>query len=190
MNSFIKFFLLLFLCFTETILANNDSSKVIFSDNPVVARFDSLLMINYSAYQAMFSSNIEDEGFEPPDFSDTIYESRIQQLNTKTPIELVYNTHVKQYINVYNESVAYGMHRLLLKNNVDCLLQKHIRKYPYNNGDIEIYYRLSNVDHKIIENDYAWATIYDIQKKYQKNIDVYISKYKFGLITNNVSVYC
>ncbi len=113
MNSFIKFFLLLFLCFTETILANNDSSKVIFSDNPVVARFDSLLMINYSAYQAMFSSNIEDEGFEPPDFSDTIYESRIQQLNTKTPIELVYNTHVKQYINVYTKKRRGQLSRMM-----------------------------------------------------------------------------
>ena len=95
MNSFIKLFLLLFLCFTETVLANKDSSKVIFSDNPVVARFDSLLMINYSAYQDLFSSTMEDEGGEPPDFSDSIYESRIQQLNTQTPIELVYNAHVK-----------------------------------------------------------------------------------------------
>jgi len=70
-------------------------------------------MINYSAYQALFSSTIEDEGVEPPDFSDSIYESRIQQLNTKTPIELVYNAHVKQYINVYTKKRRGQLSRMM-----------------------------------------------------------------------------
>ena len=51
---------------------------------------------------------------------------------------------------------------------------------------------ISQFDYKphFIENDNAWITVYDIQKKYQKNIDIYNSKYKFGFITNNISVYC
>ena len=49
----------------------------------------------------------------PPVFSDSIYEARIQHLDTKTPIDLVYNPYVKQYINVYTKQRRQQMSRMM-----------------------------------------------------------------------------
>ena len=79
---------------------NKDSLNVVFLDNPIVASFDSLLLSNLSFSDALFSYDSVIEVSTPPVFSDSVYLARIQHLDTKTPIDLVYNPYVKQYINV------------------------------------------------------------------------------------------
>ena len=92
---------------------NNDSLKTVFSDNPIVASFDSLLLSNLSFSDALFSYDSAIEVSTPPVFSDSVYEARIQHLNTKTPIDLVYNPYVKQYINVYTKQRREQMSRMM-----------------------------------------------------------------------------
>ena len=75
---------------------SKDSLMVVFSDNPIVASFDSLLLSNLSFSDALFSYDSAMEVSTPPVFSDSVYEARIQHLDTKTPIDLVYNPYVKQ----------------------------------------------------------------------------------------------
>ena len=92
---------------------NKDSLKTVFSDNPIVASFDSLLLSNLSFSDALFSYDSAIEVSAPPVFSDSVYEARIQHLDTKTPIDLVYNPYVKQYINVYTKQRRQQMSRMM-----------------------------------------------------------------------------
>ena len=92
---------------------NKDSLMVVFSDNPIVASFDSLLLSNLSFSDALFSYDSAIELSTPPVFSDSVYEARIQHLDTKTPIDLVYNPYVKQYINVYTKQRRQQMSRMM-----------------------------------------------------------------------------
>ena len=92
---------------------NKDSLKVVFLDNPIVASFDSLLVSNLSFSDALFSYDSTVEMSTPPVFSDSVYEARIQHLDTKTPIDLVYNPYVKQYINVYTKQRRQQMSRMM-----------------------------------------------------------------------------
>jgi len=92
---------------------NKDSLNVVFLDNPIVASFDSLLISNLSFSDALFSYDSAMAVSTPPVFSDSVYEARIQYLNTKTPIDLVYNPYVKQYINVYTKQRRQQMSRMM-----------------------------------------------------------------------------
>ena len=92
---------------------NKDSLKVVFSDNPIVASFDSLLLSNLSFSDALFSYDSAMESSPPPVFSDSVYSARIQHMDTKTPIDLVYNPYVKQYINVYTKQRRQQMSRMM-----------------------------------------------------------------------------
>ena len=92
---------------------NKDSLKTVFLDNPIVASFDSLLLSNLSFSDALFSYDSAIEVSTPPVFSDSVYEARIQHLDTKTPIDLVYNPYVKQYINVYTKQRRQQMSRMM-----------------------------------------------------------------------------
>ena len=92
---------------------NKDSLKVVFSDNPIVASFDSLLLSNLSFSDALFSYDSAMEASPPPVFSDSVYSARIQHMDTKTPIDLVYNPYVKQYINVYTKQRRQQMSRMM-----------------------------------------------------------------------------
>ena len=94
-------------------IENKDSLKVVFSDNALVASFDSLLLSNLSFTEELFDHETPLEVLPPPIFSDSIYEARIQHLDTKTPIDLVYNRYVKQYINVYTKQRRQQMSRMM-----------------------------------------------------------------------------
>jgi len=82
---------------------NKDSLKVNFKDDPIVAHFDSILLANHNFTEELFHLDHEEVATSIPVFSDSIYEHRIQLLNQNTPIDLVYNKYVKQYINVYTK---------------------------------------------------------------------------------------
>ena len=106
MTKLFKLLLLSIVCFSNFALAHNDidknkdSLKVSFVDDPVVANFDSVLLANYSYTEELFSEELFSNLTEIPEFSDSIYDLRIKALDAKTPIDLVYNPFVKQYINV------------------------------------------------------------------------------------------
>ena len=92
---------------------NKDSLKVVFLDNALVATFDSLLLSNLAFTEELFDHETPLEVLTPPVFSDSVYESRIQDLDSKTPIDLVYNPYVKQYINVYTKQRRQQMSRMM-----------------------------------------------------------------------------
>tara|TARA_B100001057_G_scaffold471486_1_gene533871 strand:+ start:675 stop:1940 length:1266 start_codon:yes stop_codon:yes gene_type:complete len=92
---------------------NKNSSLKKFSDNPLVAHFDSLLIANLSFTETLFESAHPIESVGPVVFSDSIYSERIQKLDAKTPIDLVFNTYVKQYINVYTNQRRNQLSRMM-----------------------------------------------------------------------------
>ena len=115
----LKVFIVSFVGFNQIAFAlnlsggNKDSLKPVFSDTPIVASFDSLLLSNLSFSDALFSYDSAMAVSTPPVFSDSVYEARIQHLDTKTPIDLVYNAYVKQYINVYTKQRRQQMSRMM-----------------------------------------------------------------------------
>ncbi len=81
---------------------NKDSLKLTFIDDPVVANFDSMLLANYSYTEELFEDALDKQA-PTQNYPDSIYEARIEVLNATSPIELVYNPYVKQYIRVYTQ---------------------------------------------------------------------------------------
>ncbi len=87
-------------------------------DSPVLNKFESLENIKYFTDKFLNAdttdSNIYD--FAPdfvPEYSDSVYEARIEYLNSQTPIELTYNKNVKNYIKLYGERKRDLTQRLL-----------------------------------------------------------------------------
>ena len=119
MNNLFKFLFLSLIGFSQTALAhkdpdkNKDSLKVAFADDPIVANFDSVLLANYSSTEDLFDLNTTSDVETPPVFSDSIYDLRIRRLDAKTPMNLVYNPYVKQYINVYTKQRRSQLSRMM-----------------------------------------------------------------------------
>ncbi len=77
-------------------------------DSPIVSMLDSLLTIKYfsSSFLIEDSSYLNVYKFPEdfiPEYSDSIYEARIDILNAETPIELTFNKNVKNYILLYGK---------------------------------------------------------------------------------------
>ncbi len=88
----------------EALLA--DTSALFIDDSPVVRMLDSLTRIHYFDQKVLLidSANYNNYAFEPdyvPVYNDSIYRYRIALLNRETPIELVYNSQVKSFIELY-----------------------------------------------------------------------------------------
>jgi membrane-bound lytic murein transglycosylase D len=58
-------------------------------------------MSNYLYVGALFEAPNSNETEGLPSFSDSIFAARIEALNKNTPLDLVFNPYVKQYIDVY-----------------------------------------------------------------------------------------
>jgi membrane-bound lytic murein transglycosylase D len=118
MNNLLKFLFFTFLCFGFLASAHNeedknkDSLKVVFLDDPIVANFDSILLANYAYTEHLFGAELNTSSVIPV-FSDSIYELRIKELDSKTPINLVFNPYVKTYINVYTKQRRTQMSRMM-----------------------------------------------------------------------------
>ena len=119
MNNLFKILFLSFIGFSQLAIAhkgpdkNKDSLKVAFIDDPMVANFDSILLANYSSTEGLFNIDVHRDTETPPVFSDSIYDLRIRCLDAKTPINLVYNPYVKQYINVYTKQRRSQLSRMM-----------------------------------------------------------------------------
>jgi len=75
-------------------------------DNFVVSALDSLANLKYFENSANIRNNATKNkyNFLPnfvPTYSDSIYFTRIELLNTESPIDLVYNQYVRDFINLY-----------------------------------------------------------------------------------------
>jgi hypothetical protein len=81
---------------------NKDSLKQGFVDDSLVASFDSAFMSKFFYSEDFFAADLP-EIEEVPVFSDSVFAERIEALNKQTPIDLVFNSYVKQYINVYTK---------------------------------------------------------------------------------------
>ena len=87
-------------------------------DSPVLTILDSLVNIKYFSEKFLIDDSTDLNVYNfPADFvptySDSIYEARIEYLNSQTPIELTYNKNVKNYILLYGERKRDLTQRLL-----------------------------------------------------------------------------
>ncbi|MBS4056119.1 MAG: LysM peptidoglycan-binding domain-containing protein [Bacteroidetes bacterium] len=90
----------------DTSLFSLQSGLISTDDSPIVKMLDSLYRIRYFDNNQWISdsSNWNKYGYDPafvPGFSDSVYASRIAALKLETPINLVYNQHVKSFIELY-----------------------------------------------------------------------------------------
>lgn len=84
----------------------NDYGNVIIKDSQILDMLDSLVNISYFTDQNFITDTnvLNRYSFPPkhvPSYPDSILEKRIAKLNLQTPIELVLNTQVKNYIHLY-----------------------------------------------------------------------------------------
>ena len=98
---FLHALLLCFNCLGLSFSVENKDSLRTYTDDPLVASYDSAFMSNYLYTEALFDTLNSDETEDLPSFSDSIFAARIEALNKKTPLDLVFNPYVKQYIDVY-----------------------------------------------------------------------------------------
>lgn len=119
MNTRYKFLLLFsaFVCQLATAFnpseKNKDSLKASFIDDPSVTYFDSVLLANHRLSRGLFEIETEPKQSKAPEFTDSVYEMRLQHLNAKSPMDLVFNPYVKQYIKVYTKKRRAQLSRMM-----------------------------------------------------------------------------
>ncbi len=84
----------------------NDYGNVIIKDSQILDMLDSLVNISYFTDQVFITDTnlLNRYDFPPeqvPTYHDSILEKRIAKLNLQTPIELIYNAQVKNFIHLY-----------------------------------------------------------------------------------------
>jgi len=83
----------------------NDGIEFI-EDSPIVRMLDSLLRIQYFSDSMLWydTINLNKYGFSPleiPNYPDSVYAERIADLDRETQLDLIYNKHVKAFIELY-----------------------------------------------------------------------------------------
>jgi len=84
----------------------NHLGQVIIKDSPILANLDRLAYITYfkDNYFSTDTHNLNVFNYtakQVPQFDDSVYQQRLAILNGETPIDLVYNKQVKNFINLY-----------------------------------------------------------------------------------------
>ena len=114
---------------------NIDEDISMLSGSALVRQLDSLTTVKfYQKYEFITDpKELNVYGYEPneiPTFNDSIYELRIEMLNIQTPVELVYNRHVKAFINLYAKRGRKQTARMLgLKEIYFPLFEETLDKY-------------------------------------------------------------
>lgn len=106
---------------TDTIkkVAPLDISEIFLKDDPIAMRLDSLMHFSIFSNDTAHFATEEFTKYEKiddklvPDFSDSIYEERIKQLDAQSPLDLDYNIYVKRYIHVYTKKRREQVSRML-----------------------------------------------------------------------------
>ncbi|PKP52244.1 MAG: lytic transglycosylase [Bacteroidetes bacterium HGW-Bacteroidetes-1] len=91
----------------STEFLDEQSKQAFADDSPIVKMLDSLFQITYfndslRVFDTTVLNRYGYDALEIPNFSDSIYRVRIQNLDRETPIPLVFNNHVKDFINLYS----------------------------------------------------------------------------------------
>ena len=89
----------------QTYTVVNDNGALLIKDSPIVRALDSLTYAKfYRDVWFTLDTTAARTNFKPgeiPTYPDSVYEQRIEVLNSQTPIELTYNKEVKKFINLY-----------------------------------------------------------------------------------------
>jgi membrane-bound lytic murein transglycosylase D len=91
---------------SDSLNANLNKPLIVMPDDPVIAQLDKLSMLPYFN-NSTFTTDVNClnvYGFacnQVPEYSDEVYRKRMGDLDAKTPLNLVFNSNVKAYINVY-----------------------------------------------------------------------------------------
>jgi membrane-bound lytic murein transglycosylase D len=103
--------LLLILCLQSSLMfagtKAGDTTFVYIQDDPIVAMLDSLQRTKYfecNSYlsdSCLFDMANYKTGFIPY-FDELVYEARLAKLDEQTPFDLIYNSAVKAYIDMYS----------------------------------------------------------------------------------------
>jgi membrane-bound lytic murein transglycosylase D len=111
MNQFLKRSILVISLLQSFIVCSSnkvgDSTFVYIQDDPIVAMLDSLQLTKYfecNSYlsdSCMFDLSNYKSGFIPY-FDELVYEARLAKLDEQTPFDLLYNSAVKAYIDMYS----------------------------------------------------------------------------------------
>ena len=101
----------------DTVKKEKSESELI-QDSPILVMLDSLVKVKYFSEQFLTDDSVELNIYHfPPDsipvYTDSVYQARIEFLNSQTPIELTYNNTVKNYIQLYGERKRDLTQRLL-----------------------------------------------------------------------------
>lgn len=117
--------------YISTVVGRSDTlSTVSFTDNTEVALFDSLMLEQYFAMEALFAEGDYEFSGKVPEFDESIFERRMAYIDSKTPLKLDYNSQVKRYIDVYTKERRKQMSRMLGMSKyyfpiVEPILDKH-----------------------------------------------------------------
>ncbi len=93
---------------TDTAVVEKENEEIMFriaDDDPIVAMLDSLALLTVFNNIEKRKAVVEDQNSFPPGFvpeyNDSVYHARFEQLNAYSTIEFVYNPYVKTFINLY-----------------------------------------------------------------------------------------
>jgi membrane-bound lytic murein transglycosylase D len=112
-----------------------EEDQSMLSGSELVRQLDSLATVKFfDKYEFINDPEVLNiYGYAPdevPVFNDSIYETRIGILNAQTPVELVYNQHVKAFINLYAKKGREQTARMLgLKEIYFPLFEEVLDKY-------------------------------------------------------------
>lgn len=180
--------LLLFLCCLNCAFAIasakiGDSTYVYIQDDPIVAMLDSLQLTKYfecNSYlsdSCMFDMANYKSGFIPY-FDELVYEARLARLDEQTPFDLIYNSAVKSYIDMYSLRKRVLVSRLIGLSQVYFpMFEEKLAKY---NLPLELKY-LAIVESALNPNAISksgagglWQFMYPTGKMYGLEINSYV----------------
>jgi membrane-bound lytic murein transglycosylase D len=92
---------------SDSLLLYQEAGDSFADDSPIVRMLDSLIRIQYfdQKFLIIDSAAYNIHGFASgyvPSYHDSVYKARIAALNRETPIHLIYNQHVKSFIELYS----------------------------------------------------------------------------------------
>lgn len=181
--------IILFSSFYYTVANNNktssDTTKNKVNYDPIVSTIDSFMMIKIS------ETNIFDAGVEKiskfnfaidsvPAYNDLIYEYRMAQINSRSPIQFDYNSSVKNYIDMYTVRRREQVSRMLgLAQLYFPLFEETLDKY---NLPLELKY-LAIVESALNPNAKSksgamglWQFMYNSASMFDLKIDSYVDE--------------
>lgn len=149
------------------------------NQGPILNMLDSLVFSSFFAGNGFKAdtASLNIYGFQPneiPTYTDSVYFDRINRLNLETPIELTYNLHVKNFIELYAQKKRELTSRILgLGELYFPLFEEHLNRL---NLPLELKY-LAVVESALIPNARSragatglWQFMYGTGKLYQLGV--------------------